>query len=154
MDPLWLLILFIIQRHLWQRSQSLYHRRRSPINIGGAEHTSYQSVHSHNMGDREQCREAKRIHVKYLILGGSGGMLPQKNFEKWSNLDGSGSYLEAIAYKCLSSKCDVHIVGLYTSVKYWGGSAPPCEILGGLQPPQPPLPTPMISTSHVPIKKL
>ena len=40
------------------------------------------------MGDEDQCGGAKRMYVKHIILGESGGMLPQRNFE---NLVGSGS---------------------------------------------------------------
>ena len=69
--------------------------------------------------------------VKYIpIFRGVWGHAPPKNFEKWSNLDSSGSYLEAVVCP-LRLKCDVHVVGLYTSVKYWGWLCPPLWNIGG-----------------------
>ena len=75
------------------------------------------------------------MHVKYKILGRSGGMLPRKHFEKWLNFEGSGTYLAAgvpsdpaMVNKCtiIAIISDVHVVGIYIHQ---------CRILGGgLQP--------------------
>ena len=60
---------------------TIIHRRRSPINIGRVNicdvYMQPHGVHSHNVGDEEQCRGAGRMHVKYIILGGLGACFPR-----------------------------------------------------------------------------
>ena len=79
------------------------------------------------------------MHVKYIILGGLGACPPRKigGFRKLLGC------LFVPSDPAMVSKCTIAITSdacsRYISVRYWGG----------LQPPQPPLPTPMYNLCTV-----